>query len=75
MVHAVGLGIRYRTPIGPVRADVAYAINPPYFYGFNGTDQQLLNAGLNPCPPNAANLCQVKNSGHIQFFISIGQTF
>ena len=75
MVHAVGLGIRYRTPIGPVRADVAYAINPPYFYGFNGTDQQLLNAGLNPCPPNAASLCQVKNSGHIQFFISIGQTF
>jgi outer membrane translocation and assembly module TamA len=75
MVHAVGLGIRYRTPIGPVRADVAYAINPPYFYGFNGTDQQLLNAGLNPCPTNAANLCQVKNSGHIQFFISIGQTF
>jgi outer membrane translocation and assembly module TamA len=75
MVHAVGIGLRYRTPIGPVRADAAWAINPPYFYGFNGTSQQLLDAGLNPCPPNAANLCQVKNSGHLQFFISIGQTF
>jgi outer membrane protein assembly complex protein YaeT len=75
MVHAVGLGIRYKTPVGPVRADVAYAINPPYFYGFNGTPQQLLNAGLNPCPPNVPNQCSVQNSGHVQFFISIGQTF
>ena len=75
MVHSVGLGLRYRTPVGPVRADVAWAINPPYFYGFNGTPQQLLAAGLNPCPPNVANLCQVKNAGHLQFFISIGQTF
>ena len=75
MVHSVGLGIRYRTPIGPVRADVAWAINPPYFYGFNGTEQQLLDAGPNPCPPDVPNLCQVKNSGHLQYFISIGQTF
>jgi outer membrane protein assembly complex protein YaeT len=75
MVHAVGIGIRYRTPIGPLRADVAYSINPPYFYGFNGTPQQLLNAGVNPCPPNVPNQCQVKNAGHFQFFISIGQTF
>ena len=75
MVHAVGLGLRYRTPIGPVRADVAYSINPPYFYGFKGTQQELLNAGLNPCPPNLPNQCQVQNSGHFQFFISIGQTF
>jgi hypothetical protein len=58
-----------------VRADVAYSINPPYFYGFKGTQQELLNAGLNPCPPNLPNQCQVQNSGHFQFFISIGQTF
>ncbi len=75
MVHAVGFGIRYRTPIGPVRADFAYSINPPYFYGFKGTQQELLNAGLNPCPPNVPNQCQVQNSGHFQFFISVGQTF
>ncbi|HUP03013.1 MAG TPA: POTRA domain-containing protein [Bryobacteraceae bacterium] len=75
MVHAVGLGLRYKTPVGPVRADLAYVVNPPYFYGFNGTPQQLLNAGLNPCPPNAPNQCSVQNSGHVQFFISIGQTF
>jgi outer membrane protein assembly complex protein YaeT len=36
MVHAVGFGIRYRTPVGPVRVDLAYSINPPSFYGFKG---------------------------------------
>jgi len=29
--HAVGGGIRYRTPIGPVRFDVSYNLNPPIF--------------------------------------------
>ncbi|HEX7962760.1 MAG TPA: POTRA domain-containing protein, partial [Terriglobales bacterium] len=27
--HAVGLGLRYRTPIGPVRVDLGYNLNPP----------------------------------------------
>jgi len=31
MSHAVGGGIRYRTPIGPVRFDVSYNLNPPRF--------------------------------------------
>jgi len=29
--HAVGLGLRYRTPIGPVRVDLGYNLNPPVF--------------------------------------------
>ncbi len=29
--HAIGGGIRYRTPIGPVRFDVGYNLNPPTF--------------------------------------------
>ena len=29
--QAVGGGIRYRTPIGPVRFDVSYNLNPPVF--------------------------------------------
>jgi len=29
--QAVGGGIRYRTPIGPVRFDVGYSLNPPTF--------------------------------------------
>ena len=31
MSHAVGAGLRYRTPIGPVRVDFGYNLNPPFF--------------------------------------------
>jgi outer membrane protein insertion porin family len=73
MVHAVGFGIRYRTPVGPLRVDLAYSINPPKFYGFPGTEQQLVNAGVNPCatPGN----CTQTSISHFQYFLSIGQTF
>ena len=47
MVHDVGFGIRYRTPVGPVRVDLAYSINPPSYIGFSGTPAQILN-----CNPN-----------------------
>jgi len=75
MVHAAGFGIRYRTPIGPLRVDLAYSINPPTFFGFKGTEQDLVNAGVNPCSGPYANLCTVQNVSHFQFFFSIGQTF
>lgn len=29
--HAVGGGLRYKTPIGPVRIDMGYNLNPPVF--------------------------------------------
>jgi outer membrane protein insertion porin family len=74
MVHAVGFGIRYRTPIGPFRVDLAYSINPPRFYGFKGTEQELVNAGVYPCQ-NPVNLCTQQSVSHFQFFFSIGQTF
>jgi outer membrane protein assembly factor BamA len=73
MVHAVGFGIRYRTPVGPLRIDLAYSINPPKFYGFPGTEQQLINAGVNPC--NTPGNCTQTSISHFQYFLSIGQTF
>jgi outer membrane protein assembly complex protein YaeT len=77
MVQAVGFGIRYRTPVGPLRLDLGTSINPPYFNGFKGTQEQLLNAGVNPCPApaGAPYQCVVQNVSHFQFFFSIGQTF
>ncbi len=77
MVHAVGFGLRYRTPIGPVRVDLAYSINPPRFFGFKGSEQDLVNAGVNPCspPPGVASKCVEQSVNHFQFFFSIGQTF
>jgi outer membrane protein assembly complex protein YaeT len=73
MVHAVGFGIRYRTPVGPLRVDLGYSINGPQYYGFKGTQQDLINAGVNPCA--TTNQCQVQRVSHFQYFFSIGQTF
>jgi outer membrane protein insertion porin family len=58
--HAVGLGARYRTPVGPVRVDFSYNLNPPIYpviYDFNNN------------PPH------VGQAGHFNFFFSIGQSF
>ena len=77
MVHAVGVGLRYRTPVGPLRVDFAYGLNPPRFFGFKGTEQDLLNAGTSPCAAGGpyADLCTLTGVSHFQFFFSIGQTF
>lgn len=77
MVHAVGFGIRYKTPVGPVRFDLAYSLNPPSFAGFKGTVQDLLACNPNVAPSQLPAQCQpvVQSTGHFQFFFSIGQTF
>jgi outer membrane translocation and assembly module TamA len=66
MVHAVGFGVRYRTPVGPVRVDVGWALNPPNFVGFKGTREQLLFGG---------GLRTQQQIGHFQFHFSLGQAF
>ncbi len=66
MVHAVGFGIRYKTPVGPVALDLAYSINPPTFHGLQGTYNQLLFGGATPT---------ITSVSHFQFFFSIGQAF
>ncbi len=69
-VHAAGFGIRYKTPIGPIRLDLAYSINPPKYYGYAGSFQELVNCSAdNDC---VRGLQQIS---HFQFFFSIGQTF
>ena len=44
-MQAFGFGIRYRTPIGPVRVDFSLSPNSPRFFGFEGTENQLLFGG------------------------------
>ncbi|MGH9557769.1 MAG: BamA/TamA family outer membrane protein, partial [Bryobacteraceae bacterium] len=66
MVQAIGFGIRYRTPIGPVRVDFSLSPNPPRFYGFQGTFDQLL-AGQGTLTNQRINA--------FQFHFSLGQTF
>lgn len=59
MVHAIGLGLRYRTPIGPIRVDVGYSINPPRYFTDPGEGIQRTQQRLS----------------HVQFHFSLGQTF
>lgn len=66
MVHALGLGIRYRTPIGPVRFDLAFSPNPPRFVGFDGTREQLLTG---------MGTFREQRIPALQFHFSLGQTF
>jgi outer membrane protein insertion porin family len=66
LVHAVGFGIRYRTPVGPIRVDLAYSLNPPTFNGLKGNYQDLL-FGTAPTVRQSVS--------HFQFFFSIGQAF
>jgi len=76
-VHAVGFGLRYRTPIGPIRADLAYSINPPSFIGFSGTPAQILQCNPNLPPLQLPGFCHGtrQSISHFQFFFSIGQAF
>jgi outer membrane protein insertion porin family len=66
MVHSVGFGVRYRTPVGPVRLDLGYGINPPRFFGFKGTQDQLLHG-----TGQQTN----QRLSHFQFHFSLGQAF
>jgi len=69
MVQAIGFGIRYRTPIGPVRLDLAYSINSPRFMGLKGTYEQLLD-------PNLVGVQFVQQRiSRFQFHFSLGQIF
>jgi len=67
--HTIGLGVRYKTPVGPIRVDFGYQLNRPSF--------------VIPiqCPSNATN-CQVGSLGQhstrlpgFQIFFNLGASF
>jgi outer membrane translocation and assembly module TamA len=66
MVHAVGFGVRYRTPIGPIRVDLAFVPNSPRFMGFEGTREELLFGG---------GVRTEQRISRFQFHFSLGQSF
>ncbi len=68
LVHSVGIGIRYRTPIGPVRVDLGYSPNAPRFTGYSGTLEELIS-GTSP------QKSVPQRVSPFQFFFSLGQTF
>ncbi len=75
MVQAVGFGIRYKTPVGPIRVDLSYSPNSPRFVGFSGTRDELLQCNPNS-PANPAFCVGVpQRINSFQFHFSLGQTF
>lgn len=61
IAHAVGTGVRYKTPIGPVRVDLGYNLNPAVFPIRNPIGTNVV--------PHAETIRR------FNLFFSIGQTF
>ena len=62
--HALGLGMRYHTPVGPVRVDFSWNLNPPiYPVTYDATKD------INLAKP------YVGEGAHFNFFFSLGQSF
>ena len=66
MVQDVGFGLRYRTPIGPVRLDLSFSPNAPRFFGLKGTEEDLINGTA---------ISTVQKISAFQFHFSLGQAF
>jgi outer membrane protein insertion porin family len=65
--HTVGFGIRYATPVGPIRIDLGYQINRPFFVvPCVPTTEQV--AGSAPCFKGA-------QLPRLQIFFNLGSTF
>jgi len=62
--HTPGLGLRYHTPVGPIRLDFSYNLNPPIY-------PVIYNYSIS----NPASDPHVGEANHFNFFFSLGQTF
>ena len=70
--HALGLGLRYHTPVGPIRFDVSYNLNPPiYPVNINYSIPTKEGAQI----PGFATAPYLGQGPHILFFFSLGQAF
>jgi outer membrane protein insertion porin family len=62
--HTPGIGLRYHTPVGPIRLDFSYNLNTPIYPVY-------LNYSLS-VPDSQPH---VGEASHFNFFFSLGQTF
>jgi outer membrane protein assembly complex protein YaeT len=72
--HAVGVGVRYKTPIGPVRFDFGYNLNPPYFPSCQSTAPEKNSQTTWFCPTSSPYF-NGQRTGRFNVYFSIGQTF
>jgi outer membrane protein insertion porin family len=67
--HAIGLGVRYKTPVGPVRFDFGYNLNPTVFPSFCAKTKST------PGCPTTLTFFGTKQASPFNVYFSIGQTF
>ena len=70
--HAVGLGVRYQTPIGPLRFDLGYNLNPPAFPSYTNITTSTTGVGGVTVTTGIFN---PQRAGHFNFSFNIGQSF
>jgi len=67
--NAIGVGVRYKTPVGPVRFDFGYNLNPTIFPNFQSVES----------PPGSGifvtEFMGTKRASPFNVYFSIGQTF
>ena len=63
--HALGVGVRYKTPIGPLRFDFGYNLNPTSYF-------QTVTPTIFGLGPNSLETQRLR---HFNVFFSIGQPF
>ncbi|MGB8783777.1 MAG: POTRA domain-containing protein [Terriglobales bacterium] len=66
--HAIGLGVRYQTPIGPLRLDFGYNLNPPYFPSYTNITTNKENG-------QQVGQFGYQRAGRFNFSFSVGQSF
>jgi len=72
--HTLGVGARYHTPIGPIRFDMGYNLNPPVFPVLVTYGSGNASNSSSPLTCYNSNACYGQAS-HFNFFFSIGQAF
>lgn len=76
--HTVGVGVRYHTPIGPIRFDMGYNLNPPVYpitVQYATSSGSAINTASNTCANHSLVPPCVGQAGHWNFSFSIGQAF
>ena len=75
--HAIGVGVRYKTPIGPVRFDFGYNLNPPAFPSCQTSARNPSNPVSSFCSSadSDTSFFVPQKASHFNVYFSIGQTF